>query len=146
MPVWETVLVKAFGFHKRCYGTRQLPVALRHQGTGWAVSACAWPCGARALRALQPKAYTPRTTDSTHSLRCAPNWLLDQPKPTQANRAWVSDSTYLPLADGTWAYLCAFQNVPVSRYWVGTWRPQCPKNWLLRPCNGLFWPNRPPRS
>ena len=99
MPVWETVLVKAFGFHKRCYGTRQLPVALRHQG----------------LRALQPKTYTPRTTDSTHGLRCAPNRLLDQPKPTQANRFWVSKSTYLPLADGTWAYLCAFQNVPVSR-------------------------------
>jgi len=65
----------------------------------------------RGLHALQPKAYTPRTTDSTHGLRCAPNQLLDQPKPTQANRVWVSDITYLPLADGTWAYLCAFQDV-----------------------------------
>ncbi|MEJ7663956.1 MAG: hypothetical protein WKG07_32705 [Hymenobacter sp.] len=26
----------------------------------------------RGLHALQPKAFTPRTTDSTHGLRCAP--------------------------------------------------------------------------
>ena len=45
-----------------------------------------------------------------HGLRCAPNRLLDQPKPTQANQVWVSDITYLPLANGTWAYLCAFQD------------------------------------
>ena len=65
----------------------------------------------RGLRALQPKAYTPRTMDSTHGLRCAPNRLLDQSKPRQANRVWVSDSTCLPLANGTWAHLCAFQDV-----------------------------------
>lgn len=50
--------------------------------------------------ALQPKSFVPRTTDSTHGQRCAPNLLLDQPKPTQANRFWVNDITYLPLANG----------------------------------------------
>jgi transposase InsO family protein len=65
----------------------------------------------QGLHALQPKAFTPRTTDSTHGLRCAPNRLLDQPKPTQANRVWVSDITYLPLASGDWAYLRAFQDM-----------------------------------
>ena len=65
----------------------------------------------RGLRALQPKAFTPRTTDSTHGLRCALNRLLDQPKPTRANQVWVSDSTYLPLATGDGAYLCAFQDM-----------------------------------
>ena len=64
--------------------------------------------GRQGLYALQPKAYTPRTTDSTHGLRCALNRLLDQSKPTQANRVWVSDITYLPLANGAWAHLCAF--------------------------------------
>ena len=44
-------------------------------------------------RALQPKAFAPRPTASTRGQRCAPNLLLDQPKPTQANRVWVSDST-----------------------------------------------------
>ena len=50
------------------------------------------------LHALQPKSFTPRTTNSTHGLRCAPN---RQPKPTQANWVWVSDITYLPLANGS---------------------------------------------
>ena len=63
------------------------------------------------LHALQIKAFTPRTTDSPHGLRYAPNRLLDQPKPTQANRVWVSDITCLPLATCCCAYLCAFQHV-----------------------------------
>jgi hypothetical protein len=31
-PALETALVKAFGVHKRCYGTRRLRVELRRQG------------------------------------------------------------------------------------------------------------------
>ena len=60
---------------------------------------------------MQPKSFVPRTTDSTHSKRCAPNLLLDQPRPTQANRVWVSDITYLPLANGNWVYCYALQDV-----------------------------------
>ncbi|MDJ0367613.1 IS3 family transposase [Hymenobacter sp. H14-R3] len=71
-----------------------------------------WPrCSGYLNAATAPAATWPRTTDSTHGLRCAPNRLLDQPKPTQANRIWVSDITYLPLADGAWAYLYAFQDM-----------------------------------
>ena len=110
-PAWETALVKVFGVHKRRYGTRRLQVALRQKGHRVGRQRLRTAMRRRGLHALQPKAYTPRTTDSTHGLRCAPNRLLDQPKPTQANRVWVSDITYLPLADGTWAYLCAFQDV-----------------------------------
>ena len=58
--------------------------------------------------ALQPKTFAPRTTNSTHGLRCALNRLFDQPKSTRANRVRVSDITYLPLANGNWACLCAF--------------------------------------
>ncbi len=110
-PAWETALVKVFGVHKRRYGTRRLQVALRQKGHRVGRQRLRTAMRRRGLHALQPKAYTPRTTDSTHGLRCAPNRLLDQPKPTQANRVWVSDITYLPLANGTWAYLCAFQDV-----------------------------------
>jgi len=110
-PAWETEMVAVFDHHKRRYGTRRLRVELQAQG---------YVVGRQALRsalrrhqrvALQPKSYVPRTTDSTHGQRCAPNRLLDQPRPTQANRVWVTDITYLPLADGSWAYLCAFQDL-----------------------------------
>ncbi|OGX92138.1 DDE-type integrase/transposase/recombinase [Hymenobacter coccineus] len=62
-------------------------------------------------KALQSKASTPRTTGSTHGKHCAPNRRLDRPRPAQANRAWVSDITDLPLASGQRAYCFAFQDV-----------------------------------
>ena len=74
--------------------------------------------GHRAGRPRQPEVFIPRTTDSTNGLRCAPNRPLNQPQPTQANRVWVSDITYSPLATGYWAYLCAFQDA-YSKYVVG---------------------------
>jgi transposase InsO family protein len=100
-PAWETALVKAFGHHKRRYGTRRLQVALRRKGHRIGRHRLRGAMRRRGLRARQPKAFTPRTTDSHHGLRCAPNRLLNQPKPTQAKRVWVSDITYSPLAKGS---------------------------------------------
>ena len=117
-PAWETALVKAFRHHKRRYGTRRLQVALRQDGHRVGRQRLRVAMRREGLHALQPKAFTPRTTDSTHGLRCAPNRLLDQPKPTQANQVWVSDITYLPLANGSWAYLCAFQDM-ATKHVVG---------------------------
>ena len=93
----------------------------------------------RGLRVLQTKAFTPRTTDSTHGLRCAPNRLLDQPKPTQANRVWVSDITYLLLANGDWAYRCAFQDM-ASKQVVG-WQvgDTMPEELVTRVLQRDFW-------
>ena len=117
-PAWETALVKTFGHHQRRYGTRRLQVALRQDGHAVGRRRLRMAMRRRGLRALQPKAFTPRTSDSTHGLRCAPNRLLDQPKPTRANQVWVSDITYLPLANGNWAYLCAFQGA-ATKHVVG---------------------------
>ena len=114
-PTWETALAKVFGVHKRCCGTRRLRVALRKKGHRVGRQRLRAAMRRRGLRALQPEAFTPRTTDSPHGLRCAPNRLLDQPKPTQANRVWVSDTTCLPLANGDWACLCAFQDMASKR-------------------------------
>ena len=86
--------------------------------TGWVASASAGSCAAGACtRYSQRPTPLARPTRPT-GLRCAPNRLLDQPEPTQANRVWVSDSTYLPLATGAWAYWCAFQEV-ASKHVVG---------------------------
>lgn len=117
---WEQALKEAFGQHKRCYGTRRLRVELQAQGLRVGRQRLRAAMRRHGLRAIQPRAYTPRTTDSTHGLRYAPNRLLDQPKPTWANQVWVSDITYLPLASGQWAYLCAFQDA-FTRQVVG-WR------------------------
>jgi putative transposase len=138
-PAWETALVKVFGVHKRCYGTRRLRAELRPQGYRVGRQRLRTAMRRRGLHALQPKAFTPRTTDSTHGLRCAPNRLLDQPKPTQANRVWVSDITYLPLANGDWVYLCAFQDM-ASKQVVG-WQvgATMPEELVTSALQRAFW-------
>ncbi|OWP61300.1 transposase, partial [Hymenobacter amundsenii] len=142
-PAWETALVKVFGVHKRCYGTRRLQVALRKKGYWVGRQRLRTAMRRRGLRALQPKAFTPRTTDSAHGLGCAPNRLLDQPKPTQANRVWVSDITYLPLANGEWAYLCAFQDMASKR--VVGWQvgATMPEQLVTSALQRAFW-SQPP--
>jgi len=94
-PAWEEALVKVFGRHKRRSGTRRLQVALRRKGYHVGRQRLRAAMRRRGLHALQPKAFTPRTTDSTHGLRCAPNRLLHQPKPTQANQVTVPPERHL---------------------------------------------------
>jgi transposase InsO family protein len=97
----------------------------------------------RGLHALQPKAFTPRTTDSMHGLRCAPSRILNQPKPMQANQFWVRDITYLPLANGDWAYLCAYQDM-VSKQVVG-WHVMAtmPEELITKALKRAFWAQLP---
>ena len=141
-PVWEESLVKVFGVHKCGYGTRRLRVALREKGYRVGRQRLRAAMRRRGLHALQPKACTPRTTDSTHGLRCAPNRLLDQPKPTQANQIWVSDITCLPLANGDWAYLCAYQDM-VGKQVVG-WHVMAamPEEVITNALRRVFGPRR----
>ncbi|MGI4737302.1 MAG: IS3 family transposase [Janthinobacterium lividum] len=142
-PAWETALVKVFGVHKCCYGTRRLRVELRRTGYRVGRQRRRAAMRRRGLHALQFKAFTPRTTDPPHGLRCAPNRLPDQPKPTQADRVWASDSTYLPLAGGNWAYLCAFQDMASKR--VVGWQAGAttPEELVTRALQRAFW-SQPP--
>lgn len=110
--------MKVFGHHQRRYGTRRLYVALRRKGHRVGRKRLRMAMRRWGLHALQPKAFTLRTTDSTHGLHCAHNRLLHQPKPAQASQIQVSDITYLPLANGDWAYLCAYKDV-ISKQVVG---------------------------
>lgn len=142
-PAWEEALVKVFGRHKRRYGTRRLQVALRRKGYRVGRQRLRTAMRRRGLHALQPKAFTPRTTDSTHGLRCAPNRLLNQSKPTQANQVWVSDITCLPLANGDWAYLCAYQDM-FSKQVVG-WHVMVtmPEELITTALQRAFWAQPP---
>lgn len=110
LTCFDETVQAVFHDHKRRYGTRRLRAEFQAQGQRVGRHRLRTAMRRLGLRALQPKSYVPRTTDSTHGQRCAPNLLLDQPPPTHANRMWVSDITYLPLASGDWAYLCAFQD------------------------------------
>ena len=115
MPLWEQALCQAFVQHKRRYGTRRLRAELHAQGHRIGRHRICQALRRRDLVAVQPRAFVPRTTCSDHGPRAAANHLLERAVPTAADQVWVGDITYLPLQNGAWAYLAAFQDVYTKR-------------------------------
>jgi putative transposase len=107
-----------FREHKRRYGARRIVRELSKHGT------C---CGPRrvgrlmremGLKAIQPKSFRPRTTDSRHCLGYSPNLLSASPMPRRVNRVWVGDITYIPLNGNGFLYLALLMDL-YSRRIVG---------------------------
>jgi transposase InsO family protein len=104
-------LVKSiFRRHRGRYGTRRIVAELRDLGQ---------PCGRRrvakllksqGLKALQPKSFQPRGTESRHRLGFSPNLLLEAPEITGINQLWVGDITYIPLAGRRFSYLATLMD------------------------------------
>ena len=72
---------------------------------------------------VRKKRYTPKTTQSDHSLKRYPNRLLNF-TPTAINQAFVADITYVPIAN-LFAYLALIMDL-FSRKIVGwdlSWNP-----------------------
>ncbi len=96
---------ECFTRHRRRYGSRRIAKELklgrflvrglmREQG----------------LKAIQPKSFVPRTTDSQHGLRISPNLLKEIGEVKQQGQMIVGDITYLPLQNGKFCYLATFQD------------------------------------
>jgi transposase InsO family protein len=107
-----------FWQHQRRYGARRIFEEL---------SAREIPCGVRrvsrllramGLRAIQPKSFRPRTTESRHRLGFSPNLLLESPPPSGVNQVWVGDITYVALCGGGFLYLALLMDL-YSRRIVG---------------------------
>jgi transposase InsO family protein len=94
-----------FWKHRRRYGARRIAFELTRQGHPCGVDRVARLMKILDLRAIQPRSFRPRTTDSEHSLGYSPNLLLDLSPPTEMNRVWVVDITYIPLRDRRFDYL-----------------------------------------
>jgi transposase InsO family protein len=95
-----------FYFHRRRYGTRRIAVELK---TGRAAVRAAMR--RENLRAIGPRRFKPRTTESNHNFGVSPNLLRDPiNEPTDKGTVLVGDITYLPLQNGKWCYLATFQD------------------------------------
>ncbi len=99
-----------FHKHRRRYGARRIAKELDDRGH---------PCGrhrvakllkTQGLRAIQPKSYKPRTTESRHGLEYSPNLLLESDEPTGIDQLWVGDITYVPLAGSLFSYLATLMD------------------------------------
>lgn len=74
---------------------------------------------ALGLKAIQPRSFVPRTTDSRHTLGYSQNLLLGiKLPPEQPNEVVVGDITYLPLQDRSFCYLATWTDL-FSRLVIG---------------------------
>lgn len=99
--------VKAcFSLHRRRYGARRIAKELKLGR--FRVRRL---MKEQNLQAIQPKSYVPRTTDSRHGGRIAPNLLKDNKMEVyQKGQAMVGDITYLALRNGKFCYLATYQD------------------------------------
>lgn len=94
-----------FRQHRRRYGARRIADDLRERGHIVSTKRVAKLLKTQGLKAIQPKSFQPKTTDSRHRLGYSPNLLLDEDDPVRLNQLWVGDITYIPLTGGGFAYL-----------------------------------------
>ena len=107
-----------FWKHRRRYGARRLVSELTDLGLCCGRRRVARIMNGQGLRAIQPKSFVPKTTNSKHGLGYSPNLLLEASQPGKTNEIWVGDITYIPLRGGSFCYLAVLMDC-YSRYIVG---------------------------
>lgn len=95
-----------FNKHRRRYGTRRIAAELKIGR-----SAVRKVLRRENLRAIAPKRFTPKTTDSKHGLPVCANLLQSGTNaPAAQGEVLVGDITYLPLRGGGFCYLACLQD------------------------------------
>jgi transposase InsO family protein len=92
-----------FRHHRRRYGYRRLAHELSDRGVICAPARIRRIMAQRALRAIQPKTYIPKTSDGRADMP-SPNLISGLPLPDAPDRAWAGDITFIPTGAG-WLYL-----------------------------------------
>jgi putative transposase len=114
-------LVRAiFHRHRRRYGTRRIVEELKDMNRACGRRRVAKLLKTQGLRAIQPKSFKPRTTESRHRLGYSPNLLPDLEEIDGIDQLWVGDITYIPVQGGKFSYLATLMD-RYSRRVVG-WR------------------------
>ncbi len=94
-----------FCFHRRRYGSRRITKELQYKGVRIGRFKVRRLLRDQSLKAIQPKSFVPKTTDSNHHLGYAPNVVAALDFPSQPDEVYVGDITYLPASNGQWFYL-----------------------------------------
>jgi putative transposase len=95
---------------RKNYGAPRIVEELKDRGVKISKRRCARIMSEHGIRGRKKHRRRPRTTDSRHAHRPAPNLMRESAKPTGLNQAWMTDITYLDTAEG-WLYLAAILDV-----------------------------------
>lgn len=119
----QELIREVFFRHSRRYGSRRVGAELKAEGVEMGRHRIRRIMKQEGLRAIQPRSYVPKTTDSSHGLGYSENLLLGMKlPPTSPNEVIVGDITYLPLQGGSFAYLATWADL-FSRLVMG-WEVQ----------------------
>ena len=101
--------------NRRRYGTRRITKALAKGGVKVGRAAVRRHLKEQGLKAIQPRRFTPRTTDS-RGVKAAPNLLAGiNSGECAAGKIIVGDITYIPLQNGRFCYLAIWQDKVTKR-------------------------------
>ena len=114
----ERLVLQVFREHRRRYGVRRLVAELKAQGVEIGAYKVRLVLRKHGLKAIQPRSFVPRTTDSRHPYPISPNLLPELAFPASPNQVWVGDITYIPLTGGGFLYLAVWMDL-YSRRIVG---------------------------
>jgi transposase InsO family protein len=109
---------RVFDKHLRRYGTRRIVAELQDEGCQVGRYAVRRWLKAQDLKAIQPRSFVPKTTQTDPSKRRSENLLLDLPPPDAPNKVYVGDITYIPMVNGGHIYLAVWMDL-YARYIVG---------------------------
>jgi transposase InsO family protein len=112
-----------FESHHCRYGTRRIVATLRASGIRTSRERVKTIMKEEELRALQPRTFKPRTTESRHHLGYNENLLLEGKEVSRIDEVWVGDITYIAEEKGGFCYLALLMDL-YSRRIVG-WCHRC---------------------
>lgn len=104
------IVRRIFYKHKKRYGARRIVAELKDLGHICGERKVAALLKTQGLKAIQPKSFKPKTTESRHRLGYNPNLLLDWSGPYCINQLWVGDITYIPLKNSRFNYLATLMD------------------------------------
>ena len=101
--------------NRRRYGTRRIKKALAKSGVKVGRARVRRLLREQNLKAIQPKSFHPRTTDS-RGVKAAPNLLAGiKTEDIAAGKIIIGDITYIPLRGGRFCYLAIWQDKRTRR-------------------------------
>ena len=109
-PIQEVLQARqvkeCFEFHRRRYGSRRIAADVK---IGRYLARRLMR--EQDLKAIQPKSFVPKTTNSGHGGRISPNLLKEnRVEIFEKGQMIVGDITYIPLSNGKFCYLATFQD------------------------------------
>ena len=107
----EGQVVAVFHQHRRRYGVRRVCREMKERGFRVGKEKCRRMMNQNGLKAIQPRSFVPKTTQSRHPYKISPNLLLDRAAPVKPCEVWVGDITYIPLSEGRWVYLSVWMDL-----------------------------------